>query len=153
MTIIVNAKNTILGRLASWVAKKALLGEDVIVVNAEKALLSGKKEMILKEELEKLKIRNIGNPRRGPFHQRKRADKYLRKTIRGMLPWKKSRGREAFKRIMVYIGMPKDEIKKNHNVDIMKEKILSINEDTKKSQTEKEIEKITLGELCNLISQ
>lgn len=114
--MIVNAEGQVLGRLASFVAKKALLGDEVIVVNAEKALVSGKKDAVLGVELGKLDIRNLGNPKKGPFHQKK-PDRYVRRAIRGMLPWKKTRGREAFKRIQVYIGIPGDIIKKKHKVE------------------------------------
>jgi len=143
--MIVNAERLIAGRLASYVAKKALMGEEVIVVNAEKALISGSEESIVRKELEKLRIRNIGNPRRGPFHQ-KRPDRYLRRTIRGMLPWKKPRGKEAFKRVMVYIGIPKEEIKENHNIDIQNSNIINLD------YMKKDVERyITLGDLCNSI--
>jgi large subunit ribosomal protein L13 len=120
--MIVNAEGQILGRLATYAAKQALLGNEVIVVNAEKAIVSGKKDSIFREEMEKLDIRNLGNPRKGPFHQ-KRPDRFVRRTIRGMLPWEKPRGREAFRRIQVYVGVPEDEIKRRHGVEIEKSKI------------------------------
>ncbi len=142
--MIINAEGHILGRLCTFVAKKALLGEDVIVVNAEKAVISGNKDVIFRKELEKLKIRNLGNPRKGPFHQ-KRPDRFVRRSIRGMLPWKKSRGREAFKRVMVYIGIPEEEIRKRHNIDIKKAKIEDLNE------MKKDIKGITVGEVCRFI--
>lgn len=113
--IIINAENQVLGRMASFAAKMALLGERVIVVNAEKALVSGKKEAILKDCRRRLGIRNWGNPKRGPYLM-KRPDMFVRRTIRGMLPWSKnrygSRGRSAFKNISVFIGIPDEEIKK-----------------------------------------
>ncbi|HIE33968.1 MAG TPA: 50S ribosomal protein L13, partial [Candidatus Altiarchaeales archaeon] len=101
--MIVNAEGLILGRLASFVAKQALLGKEIIVINAEKVLISGKKDIIFRENSEKLEIRNLGNPRKGPFHQ-KRPDKFVRRAIRGMLPIRSQRGRDAFSRIQVYIG-------------------------------------------------
>ncbi len=139
--MIVNAEGQILGRLATFVAKKALLGEEMIVVNAEKAIISGRKEDILARELAKLNIKNIGNYRKGPFHQR-RPDKFVRRSIRGMLPYKKARGREALKRVMVYIGIPENEIKKNHNINIKKEKIQDL------KLKKREVNGISVGELC-----
>ena len=50
---IYNGENMLLGRLASRVAKDALLGEEVKVVNCEKIVLSGKKVLVFKEEKEK----------------------------------------------------------------------------------------------------
>jgi len=143
--MIVNAEGSIVGRLASYVAKKALSGETVIVVNAEKAIISGKKETILNKERGRLNIRNLGNPRKGPFHQR-RPDKYLRRVIRGMLPYKKPIGKSAYKRVMVYIGIPKDEIKRNHNIEVDDSDILEL-DDLKKNIRDY----MTLGEICNAI--
>ncbi len=142
--MIVNAEGQILGRLATFVAKQALLGDEIIVVNSEKALVSGGQESIFKEEMEKLKIKNLGNPKRGPFHY-KRPDRFVRRTIRGMLPWKKPRGREAFKRVQTYIGLPKDEIKKRHMVEIEKSKIQDLGEGKKKGNY------VTVANICEFI--
>jgi len=143
--MIVNAEGQILGRLASFVAKQALLGKEMIVINAEKALISGKKDIIFRENSEKLGIRNLGNPRKGPFHQ-KRPDKFVRRAIRGMLPIRSQRGRDAFSRIQVYIGIPKDEIKKRHSIDIDKEKIDNL-ENLKKTVKDY----VTTEEICRYI--
>lgn len=108
---VVNAERRVLGRMASEVAKAALMGEEVVVVNADKAYVSGDKGNVMAENRAKLDIKNKGNYTRGPFHY-KRPDKYVRRSIRGMLPWKNPRGKEAFKRIHVYIGVPEEELKK-----------------------------------------
>ncbi len=140
--MIVNAEGQILGRLAAFAAKQALLGEEIIIVNAEKAIVSGKKDSVYREEMEKFSIRNLGNPRMGPFHQ-KRPDKFVRRSIRGMLPWKKPRGREAFRRIQVYIGIPKEEIKKIHGIEIEKTGIQDLHE------IKKSVENfVTVGDIC-----
>jgi len=102
--IIIDAKGLILGRMASIIAKRLLQGESVIVVNAEKAAISGKRLQIVKEAKTFLEV---GHPRKGPFHQR-RPDRIVRRTIRGMLPRKKPKGRQAFKRLKVYLGPPKE---------------------------------------------
>ena len=101
-TIIIDAKGLILGRLASVVAKRLLQGESVIVLNAEKAAISGKRLQIVKEAKSFLEV---GHPRKGPFHQR-RPDRIVRRTIRGMLPRRKPKGMAAFKRLRVYLGAP-----------------------------------------------
>jgi len=101
-TIIIDAKGLILGRLASIVAKRLLLGETVIILNAEKAAISGKRLQIVHEAKAFLEV---GHPRKGPFHQR-RPDRIVRRTIRGMLPRRKPKGMEAFKRLRVYLGAP-----------------------------------------------
>ena len=99
---IIDAKGLILGRMASSVAKRLLQGETVIVVNAEKAAISGKRLQIVKDAKTFLEV---GHPRKGPFHQR-RPDRIVRRTIRGMLPRQKPKGLQAFKRLRVYLGVP-----------------------------------------------
>ncbi|MBN1357443.1 50S ribosomal protein L13 [Candidatus Bathyarchaeota archaeon] len=101
---LVNADGLILGRMASVVAKKLLNGENVIIVNAEKAVISGKKRSKIAEAKEFLEV---GAPKRGPFHYR-RPDKILRKTVRGMLPFKQPKGKNALKKLKVFIGVPED---------------------------------------------
>jgi len=100
--IIVDAKGLILGRLASNVAKLLLQGETVIILNAEKAAISGKKQQIVQEAKAFLEV---GHPRKGPLHPR-RPDKIVSRTVRGMLPRRKPKGVEAYKRLGVYLGAP-----------------------------------------------
>ncbi|MEM2968084.1 MAG: 50S ribosomal protein L13 [Candidatus Bathyarchaeia archaeon] len=101
---IVNADGLILGRMASEIAKKLLNGEKVVIVNAEKAVLSGKKKSKVAEAKEFLEV---GSPGRGPFHYRQ-PDRILRKTVRGMLPFKQPKGKMAYKRLKVFIGVPEE---------------------------------------------
>lgn len=103
--IVVDAQGHIAGRLSSHVAKSLLNGNKVIVLNAEKALLSGSKSSILNEYSKKLEIGSVISPRHGPFHPR-RPDTILRRMIRGMIPRRKAKGLEAFKKLRVYIGIP-----------------------------------------------
>jgi large subunit ribosomal protein L13 len=104
---IVDASNLILGRMASYVAKKALEGNRVVVLNAERAVISGTKERVVARAKQKLKTRTLGNLEKSPTHPRK-PDGYVRRVIRGMLPWKKPHGKEAFHRVRVYIGTPEE---------------------------------------------
>ena len=101
-TIIIDAKDQILGRLAAFAAKQALMGHTVRVINAEKAVVSGKRGMVVAEAK---RHKAMGVPRKGPFHS-KLPDRWLRRVIRGMLPHKFPRGREAYARVMCYIGTP-----------------------------------------------
>ncbi|MFP4045458.1 MAG: 50S ribosomal protein L13 [Candidatus Aenigmatarchaeota archaeon] len=103
--MIVNAENQVLGRLASELAQKLLDGEEIEVVNAEKAIITGKPEKTV-EKYRKRKER--GDPHHGPYYPGK-PEAILRRTVRGMLPVKKSRGKKAFKRLKVHRGNPKDE--------------------------------------------
>ncbi len=143
--MIIDAEGHILGRLATWAAKQALLGENVIIINADKAIISGRKDMVFEEYSERLKIKNIGNYRKGPFHQR-RPDKFVRRSIRGMLPLNKSRGREAFKRVMVYINVPKRELQQNHNVDVDNMEIQKLD------HLKKSVDRyVTVADVCRFI--
>ena len=101
---VINAEGLILGRMASQVAKKLLNGEEVIIVNAEKSVLSGKKRSKVAEAKQFLEV---GAPERGPFHYR-RPDRIMRKTVRGMLPIKQPKGKTAYKRLTVFMGVPED---------------------------------------------
>ncbi|MBA7533733.1 hypothetical protein ES705_25977 [subsurface metagenome] len=101
--LLIDAKNKILGRLCSQVAKKALLGEAIVIINAKEAIISGTKRNIHEKYLSKLNISTATNPRRGPFWPR-RPDTFMRNIIKKMLPTKKIRGKDALKRVHVYIG-------------------------------------------------
>ena len=100
---LIDAKNKILGRFCSKIAKKALLGENIVIINAKDAIISGTKRDIHEKYLAKLNISTATNPRRGPFHER-RPDTFMRRIIKQMLPRKKFRGKEALKRVHVYIS-------------------------------------------------
>jgi large subunit ribosomal protein L13 len=101
---LINAEGLILGRMASKVAKKLLNGERIIIVNAEKAVISGKRKSKVAEAKEFLEV---GAPKQGPFHYR-RPDKILRKTVRGMLPFKQPKGKTALRKLKVFISVPED---------------------------------------------
>jgi len=105
-TSIIDADSLILGRMASVVAKRLLNGEKIIIVNAEKAVISGKRLSLIREAKDFLQV---GHPGKGPYHPR-RPDQIVKRTIRGMLPRKKPRGQQAYKRLRVFIGIP-DELK------------------------------------------
>ena len=104
---IINAEGLILGRLASKIAKMLLEGEEVVIINPEKAIITGNREFIFEKYKQRTELRTRTNPRKGPFYP-KRSDEIVRRTIRGMLPWKTDRGRKAFKRLKVYAGVPKE---------------------------------------------
>ena len=100
--MIIDATNLTVGRLASFVAKKALMGERVDIVNCEKAVITGNARQIIENYKNKVKR---GIPLQGPYYP-KQADRIVRRAVRGMLPWKRQRGREAFKSVMCYMGVP-----------------------------------------------
>lgn len=111
--IVIDASNLILGRLASTVAKRLLNGERIIIVNAERAMVSGNKESVIEEAKSRLEIRTLGAKSKSPKHPR-RPDGIVRRTVRGMLPWDKPKGKEAYKRLKVCVGIPNDLKKTTH---------------------------------------
>ena len=104
MVTVIDAEMSILGRLCTKIASKLLSGEEVVVVNAEKAIITGSKEDIFAEYRQK-KMR--GKVMHGPFYPR-RADLIMKRTVRGMLPWDMPRGRNAYKLLKVYVGIPRE---------------------------------------------
>jgi large subunit ribosomal protein L13 len=101
---VIDGDGLILGRMSSIVAKRLLAGETIDIVNAEKMVVSGKKQMVINKEKEFL---NVGGHEKGPVHFRQ-PHRIVRRTIRGMLPYRKAHGREAFKRLKVHIGVPEE---------------------------------------------
>ena len=101
--IFIDAAGAIVGRVGTFAAKRALLGYTVKILNCEKAIMSGSKENVIDRYYQR---RNkIGQPQKGPFISRM-PDRFVRRTIRGMLPYKRTKGSQAYKRIMCYLGVP-----------------------------------------------
>lgn len=104
--MIIDGTDLILGRLAGFAAKKAMLGERIDIVNCENIVITGDRRQIL----ERYRLRKArGSPARGPYFPRM-PDMLIKRTIRGMLPYKQEKGEKAFKRVMCHIGVP-DNIK------------------------------------------
>jgi large subunit ribosomal protein L13 len=102
MVTVINGDGLILGRLASVVAQRALANEEIAIVNAEKTIISGSRARVLGNYYHK---RVRGSADWGPYFPR-RPDHILKRTIRGMLPYKRPRGVEALRRIRCYVGVP-----------------------------------------------
>lgn len=100
--MIIDATDLIVGRVGTFAAKKALLGERVDIVNCEKAVVTGNRNQVLQRFKQKS---DMGGPHAGPFIHRG-PDRLMRRMIKNMLPHKKTRGKEAFDRIMCWKGVP-----------------------------------------------
>jgi len=128
--IIVDADGQVLGRLASKVAKilrgknksnftpHADCGDNVIVINAEKVALTGKKMS------DKVYIRHTGYP--GGQRQQtatevmaKFPERLVEKAVKGMLP-KNSLGRKLYTNLHVVIGA-------EHKYEAQKPKVVDLN--------------------------
>lgn len=105
--IFVDASGLVAGRLASVVAKLLLRGESVVIVNAEKAIITGKRKRVVEWYMKRVsEWRTHYNPeKKGPKIPRQ-PDLILRRMVRNMLPYKKPKGRNALKRLRVYVGVP-----------------------------------------------
>jgi large subunit ribosomal protein L13 len=102
---VYDAERMVVGRLGTRVAKDALMGNNVVIVNAEKAIITGDRKSVIRAYKQQRDIRTSSNHTRGPFHER-RPDKMVRRMLRGMLPWPTPRAKAAYKRIQVFIGIP-----------------------------------------------
>jgi len=109
--IVIDGKNAILGRLASYVAKQALLGKNIEVVNCDEVVVSGKPMSVIMEYKESRQ--RGGSSLKGPFFPRS-PQKIFKRTVRGMLSYKQGRGRDALKRVRCYDNVPVEyeEVKK-----------------------------------------
>ncbi len=99
---VVDATGLILGRAASLIAQRLLAGEHIVVVNAEKSVVTGSRRQVVAHYTE---ARARGSVRSGP-HFPRYADRIFRRTVRGMLPHLKTRGKVAFRRLEVHLGVP-----------------------------------------------
>jgi len=116
--IVIDGENATMGRLASYSAKQALLGKEVIIVNVDKVIVVGKRANILSKYI---RLMNIGGSSlKGPVIK-KSPDRILKRAIRGMLPHKLGRGREAFKKIRCYNEVP-EVLKESKKIRAGKEK-------------------------------
>lgn len=104
--IIVDGTNMVFGRLASKIAKNLMQGEEVHVINAEKIVISGVPENVVADYMQKRSLQNKGSPEHSPKWP-KIPHLLVRRMIRGMLPFKKAKGRTAFRNLKVYAKDPK----------------------------------------------
>lgn len=106
---VIDATGHVVGRFASVIAKRLLNGEEIVVVNAEDAIVTGRRSVVLAEYRARRARGSTTSRMRGigPFYPR-RADMVLRRTISRMLPHQQARGRDALKRLRVYLSVPAD---------------------------------------------
>jgi large subunit ribosomal protein L13 len=138
-SVIVNAENLILGRMATYVVKLLKSGKKVIIVNAEKAVISGSKQRVIEGYKLLFTVRTLKNPYKHGIRRPRSPINIVKRTIRGMLP-KNKLGKEMYKSLKVYIGIPKEFVGKDmvrfNDADAIKLK---------------HTEYITVGELAKLL--
>lgn len=125
--MIIDGENLILGRTASIVAKKLLNGESIIIINAEKMVITGNEKDIFERFKHRLELKDLANPRRGAKYP-KSSERIVKRAVRGMIPYKKPKGRKALKKLRIYVGTPEDlenhEVTKLKDAELNKEKSL-----------------------------
>lgn len=132
---IIDGNDSILGRLGSHVAKGLLKGENIIIINAEKIVISGESDRIVEKYKKRRNMKDKANPEHSP-HWPRRPDLLVKRVVRGMLPFDRPRGKIVFKNLKVYVGVP-DELKEEK-----KETYENINKSKLNSKY------ITVEELC-----
>jgi large subunit ribosomal protein L13 len=128
--MIIDASDAILGRLSAMIAKELLKGETVVVINSEKIIVSGNPDAVIKRFKQKREKTDV---HKGPFYPRY-PDRILKRTVRGMLPYRTARGRVALRKLKVHIGNP-DNLKGKtlgKTVDDLRFKYISLGEISKK---------------------
>ena len=105
MVTIIDGRNAVLGRLGSVVAQRIMDGEEIVVVNAESIVVTGERDMVFADYKARVD-RGDTTKRKGPFYPR-RADLLFKRSVRGMIPWTSTSGREAYRRLHVFVGTPK----------------------------------------------
>lgn len=117
MKIIIDASQGIMGRIASFAAKQALFGKEVAIVNCNNVLITGNKEPVLEKYRQ---LREMGGwSLKGPNFPRS-PEKIMKRTVRGMLPYRQERGRTALKKIMCYNEVP-EELKEKEKIQMKRE--------------------------------
>lgn len=105
---VVDATGAVAGRLSSYLAKRLLRGETIVVLNSEKAIVSGTQGTIKARYLFKT---TVGTRRKGPFPSRM-PHMMLKRTVRGMMQYQRPNGRAALKRLTCHIGVPPEFVGK-----------------------------------------
>lgn len=137
MEYVVDGQDKVLGRAASQIAKLLLSENSVSVINAEKMVISGHERDLHDKYKRLIELQDKANPEHSPYWPR-RPDMFVKRVIRGMLPYKKPKGKAAFKRLRVYVGAPAEvkkakafEIKYKPSIEIP-ESVITIKELTEK---------------------
>lgn len=104
--VIIDAEGAIFGRLCSFAAKNALEGNEIIIVNSEKAVITGNKQGIIQKYVN---LRASGGHSQKRPRYTKIPSYMIKRGIRGMLPdHRKGIGKQALSKIRCYEGIPEE---------------------------------------------
>jgi large subunit ribosomal protein L13 len=116
--VVIDGTNLVLGRLGTQVAKRLLRGDTVKIVNCKDIIILGRKKYLVDRYKEKLHNKVV---KQGPYYSRSPAD-IVRRSMRNMLPYKSSRGVDAFKRLRCFNSIP-SILSKTDKLDVAEAKI------------------------------
>lgn len=103
---VIDGNGAVLGRLASFVAKQLLEGEEVVIVNCENIIVTGNQKTTKAEFKEKRE--KVGTGQKGPKIPRL-SERIVKRAVRGMLPnHRKGKGKIALRNLKCYSGAPKE---------------------------------------------
>jgi large subunit ribosomal protein L13 len=128
MDYVIDGKDKVLGRVGSQVAKLLLNENSVVIFNSEKMVMTGHAPDLIAKYKQLIELKDKANPEHSPYWPR-RPDMFVKRVIRGMLPYKKPSGKSAFRRLRVYVGEP-DEFKKANLHEAVSKKPSEIFENT-----------------------
>lgn len=121
--MVIDATDAITGRLSAFIAKKLINGEEVVLLNTEKAVISGNPKRTVNVYHKRRGMRNLGNPENASKWPR-RPDYLFKRILQGMLPKQTSRGKNALKKFRAELGAPqKYENEKIEKFKYTKEKL------------------------------
>jgi len=119
---VVDGSGLVFGRMATAVAKQLLGGEHVYIINAEDIVISGSKKVIIDKYHRRRQLKNKADPEKSPHYPRV-PYMLVKRMIRSMLPWKKARGKAAYKRLRVF-GKNSENLKPNYEIKEAKKSVL-----------------------------
>ncbi len=125
--IVIDANGLIVGRLAAYCAKKALLGYHLQVFNIEKAVISGNPKKVVEVYRKRRQMTNAANPAQAAKWPRRPDILFKKRILKGMLPFGQ-RGRDAVRRVTVHISGSGQGIKPVKDISKLKEKYISLGE-------------------------
>ena len=118
--VYLDADGAVLGRIGSVACKELLKGKEVFIINAEKSIITGSRENVIGDISHWKGLGGKGL--KGPKVSRS-VDRLMKRMIRGMLPWDRTKGREAFDRLRCFIGngpLTAEELKHVQKIEVKK---------------------------------
>ncbi|WP_126451157.1 50S ribosomal protein L13 [Sulfodiicoccus acidiphilus] len=134
--LVLDGEGQILGRMATMIVKQLKQGKTIIVVNAEKVVISGELSRVLAGYRLLMGVRTMFNPSRQGIRRPRNPISLVKRTVRGMLPDNPS-GNVMYRKLKVYVGVPEQYVERKKvkfpeaHVDRLKGKYVTVGELTR----------------------